>query len=495
MPRTDAASRRTRFLPGDPERLVRRAARLTLRARAAALALLAACASGEDAEVPLDARPADWLYAVTIADGGRTLRVEAELPARAGERLVTSGETRRFYDDAWQEVDGARHPLVDEGDAWTLPLDVPGARRVGWTFDLHSAGRMLGDRRLGLSAGDATMSAPSAFLLRPPRGGDALVEVAVGGDVPYVSGLYPGRRERTWRFEARRFDRLPYGVVGDVARRRLAFDGRTLDVVLLPGEHRASADEILDWASRCAHGLVRVYGVLPVAHGLVVIEPGGRGYGRAVGNGGAAVHYPLDPHDDAAALARDWVLVHELVHLACPLLADEQHWLEEGLATYVEPLVRLELGLVDEDAHWGNLIAMLPYGLPREGDRGLDHTRTWGRTYWGGALFCLLADVGIRERSGGRHGLLDALRAIVRAGGSIEDAMDVDEMLALGDAALPAPVLGPLYEAMKADPHPVDLETLWRRLGVRRAGERVVYDDEAPLAAVRRAMTRAAPGR
>ena len=58
----------------------------------------------------------------------------------------------------------------------------------------------------------------------------------------------------------------------------------------------------------------------------------------------------------------------------------------------------------------------MPKGLPAAGDRGLDYTPTWGRTYWGGALFCLLADIDIRKRTSNRFGLQDALRAIVAAG-------------------------------------------------------------------------------
>jgi hypothetical protein len=39
---------------------------------------------------------------------------------------------------------------------------------------------------------------------------------------------------------------------------------------------------------------------------------------------------------------------------------------------------------------------------------------------------------------------------------------------------------------MRAEP--VDLGVLWQRLGVRRSGGRVVLDDAAPLASVRRAI-------
>jgi hypothetical protein len=66
-------------------------------------------------------------------------------------------------------------------------------------------------------------------------------------------------------------------------------------------------------------------------------------------------------------------------------------------------------------------------GLPEVGDRGLDLTHTWGRTYWGGALFCLAADVEIRRRTGNTMGLQDALRAINKAGGTIESEWRLSE--------------------------------------------------------------------
>ena len=119
-------------------------------------------------------------------------------------------------------------------------------------------------------------------------------------------------------------------------------------------------------------------------------------------------------------LKNDWVMTHEMVHYAFPSVAAEHHWLEEGIATYVEPIARLEAGQIHAAKVWGDLVRGLPFGLPQPGDEGLDHTPTWGRTYWGGAMFCLLADVRIRRATNNRYGLRDALRAIVVAGGNMQ---------------------------------------------------------------------------
>ena len=50
------------------------------------------------------------------------------------------------------------------------------------------------------------------------------------------------------------------------------------------------------------------------------------------------------------------------------------------------------------------------------------------------------------------------------------------------------PVLRELYDRMKAAPYAVDLDALWQRLGVMRAGDNVRFNNNAPLAAIRRGI-------
>ena len=133
----------------------------------------------------------------------------------------------------------------------------------------------------------------------------------------------------------------------------------------------------------------------------------------------------------------------------------------------------------------------MPRGLPQAGDAGLDHTHTWGRTYWGGAMFCLLADVDIRERTHLRFGLQDALRAVVRASGGLTADWPIERVLRTGDAAVGTSSLEDLYARLKESPVAPDLKELWARLGVTQDGATVRLSDEAPLAAVRHAIMRA----
>ena len=155
---------------------------------------------------------------------------------------------------------------------------------------------------------------------------------------------------------------------------------------------------------------------------------------------------------------------------------------------YVEPIARVQIGNLKARQVWFDLVRGLPQGLPEAGDRGLDFTPTWGRTYWGGALFCFLADVEIHRRTANAKGLQDALRGILEAGGTISSDWNLERALEVGDNASGVPILRELYAQMRSAPHPVDLDQLWHKLGVERQGATVILHEDAPLADVRRAI-------
>jgi hypothetical protein len=130
----------------------------------------------------------------------------------------------------------------------------------------------------------------------------------------------------------------------------------------------------------------------------------------------------------------------------------------------------------------------MPKGLPKEGESGMDHTHTWGRTYWGGALFCFVADVEIRRQTKNKRGLEDALRGILEGGGDIREDWDLEKALKMGDQAAGVEVLQKLYMDWKDKPVRVDLPAMWKQLGVEADGATVRLHDDAPLAAIRRGI-------
>jgi hypothetical protein len=271
----------------------------------------------------------------------------------------------------------------------------------------------------------------------------------------------------------------------------LQVGGATIEVSLEPQGFDLPQEALLDWVKQAALAVTGYYGRFPVANAGVRItstERKGVSGGRSFGNHGAQCRISVGRSATLADLKEDWMLTHEMVHFGFPSVPEPNHWIEEGTATYVEPIARARAGTLSVGRAWFEMVRDMPQGLPAAGDKGLDHTHTWGRTYWGGALFCLLADVGIRKRTANSKGLEDAMRAINRAGGTIDADWPVERAFEIGDKATDGKTLMELYEKMRSAPVIVDLPDLWKQLGVERRDRTVAFDDHAPLASLRKSI-------
>ncbi len=281
----------------------------------------------------------------------------------------------------------------------------------------------------------------------------------------------------------------------------MSIGGAAINVEIQPGDLSLPRARVLDWVRRSACAVSEYYGGFPVRKVDVKVVPIGEGRGVIFGrtvlvDETLVIRVGLSRFATDSSLRDDWVMTHEMVHVAFPSVPREHHWIEEGIATYVEPIARSQVGDLSPETVWRELVDGLPKGLPASGDRGLDNTHTWGRTYWGGALFCLMADVEIHRRTNNRYGLQDALRGIVRAGGNMEHDWQLTRALKAGDDAIGVPVLTELYDQMKATPVTPDLDAMWRELGVRPSGDSVTFDQSAPQASIVRSImaSRSSPG-
>ncbi len=272
----------------------------------------------------------------------------------------------------------------------------------------------------------------------------------------------------------------------------LKISDATIDVTLPDGPMKLSHDELLGWVKNSASTVADYYGHFPVPHlTLKMRSTNGAGirHGVTYPRDGGLIFISVGRDADIAATKEDWVLVHEMIHLAFPSMEDDQHWIEEGISTYVEPVARAREGGMPVQEAWGTFVRDMPKGEPGPDDHGLDNTHTWGRTYWGGAIFCLLADVRIHERTKNRKGLEDALRGINRGGGNINEDWDIQKTLAMGDKATGTTVLRDLYLSMRDKPAPVDLDQLWTKLGIQMKDGAVAFNDQAPESNIRKAIT------
>ena len=276
---------------------------------------------------------------------------------------------------------------------------------------------------------------------------------------------------------------------------QLQLNGSTICVVMDDALEKTQP-RLRAWIDRSAQIVAGYYGRFPAQ--LVVIrlrgmDGSGVNGGRTTNDSGLMIQMRVGRETSAETLASDWVLVHEMVHLALPEVGRTHDWLAEGLATYVEGVARAQFGNRDIADVWAEDRNSMPKGLPRAGEGGMDQSPSWGRTYWGGALYCLQADVAIREQTANRVGLQTALRAILKETGGYGFERDIGDVLRIGDAATGTHVLYGLYQQIRATPQTPDLELLWTLLGVPNDPLRQPFDDRAPLAAIRIAIT-AKPG-
>ena len=418
-----------------------------------------------------------------FAPTGGPLRVDDEAAPYLRDVRVASGS-------AWVTVEG-------HGPSWNVPCT--SGCRVRYRYDLRQAAATLDDPETAIGAGEVLVAPPATWLLRPDAvEGRFLFHLAIDHPWRFATAMRraPGALADTFEAPTQELEDASFAVFGAFEPAAIVRGPMRADVAIAPGLAPLSSADVTGWIEAAVDAIAAYYGRPFVDRVLVVVIPGKAGSptrGETLGAGGPAVLVRAAGGLTAAALRDDWVVTHELLHASLPTLGHDHAWLSEGIATYVEPIVRSRAGLVTPEAYWRELAEGLPQGLPETGDRGLEQTSTWGRTYWGGAVFCFAADLVIRERTANSRSFDDALRGIVASGADVEEHWSVERFIEAGDRATGTDVLAQLYRSMALAPGTIDLESTWKRLGVRVDASGVTFDDGAPLAAVRRAITERGP--
>jgi len=469
------------------------------RLRGILAAVSAGCAGGAAAPRTEPPPPTSvvWDYDVTASRGGLDgLTVDARFAQMGGDAsLRVDDDAAPFVHDVayasgprWVSVEG-------RGPPWKVPC-APGCR-VRYRYDLAKAAATLNDPEAAIGASEVLVSPPATWLLRPEAaGGRFRFRISIDPPWSFATAMPVAPDAPSGAFEAptKSLENSSFAAFGTFDVARLARGTMRVTVAIARGLAPLSSADATRWVETAVDAIMGYYGRPFVDRVLVIVvpgEPGNPTRGETLGDAGPAVLVRAARGSTPATVRDDWVVTHELLHVSLPSLGHDHAWLSEGIATYVEPIVRARAGFVTPEVYWRELVEGLPQGLPEGGDLGLERTRTWGRTYWGGALFCFAADVAIRERTGNARSFDDALRGIVANGADVEAHWDIQHFIEVGDRATGTRILEELYRSMALAPGTVDLGRMWQRLGVSFSAGRGVFDDHAPLAAVRHAMTEA----
>lgn len=421
--------------------------------------------------------------------------MEARFAESAGNRFALESGAEPYVLDAVASHDGATFARMKQNGRYFVSSECAPCT-VRYRFALRRAANAIDDLDVASDEGNVTEAPPSTWLLIPDDAqSDARVRFRVTTDAStrFVTGVFPSAEAPgAWDIRIDDLWSAPYSAFGPMRVHVVEEGGAKIELAIGEGKLRVTDDEIVKWTKSSARAVANYLSGFPMPSALVLVVPGrGKwvGGGRTLSGGGGTVFMRVGESATASDFEDDWVLVHEMTHLAFPTMPRQSSWAEEGVATYVEPFARARVGLVTPEQAWLGLVEGFPNGLPRAGDRGLDRTPTWGRTYWGGAIFFFLADVEIRKKTNNTKGLEHAMRGLIDAGGSNAQRWAPREAFSAADKAVGVSAMRPLYDDMATSPHPVDLNAIYKQLGIKVGRGTVSFDDAAPLAHVRRAIT------
>ncbi|MGC4090531.1 MAG: hypothetical protein QM756_22210 [Polyangiaceae bacterium] len=460
------------------------------RARLLAALWLVACAppaAQPNRGVPADVQACEYDVDVTAA---RPLRLEVRAHCRG--RAVRGLESD---DDRIADAIGAVHSDHGETRRQQATFLLDGAHSdvtFRYALDLDRLAAQSGHADLAHRSAESLIAPSSSFLLYPwplDVGIPTEVRVRTPPGVDFATGL--SAEGDHYRLEAHEIPVSTYSAFGALRRARIELDaGRaSIDLVLLDGGLGVGFGELSEWARRRAEAVSNFYGGFPAPHTALFVVPIERRHDVVFGNlrpeSSPGIALLLGARADTRALDEDWVLVHELFHIGVPSFHAEGKWFDEGLATYLEPIIRVRAGLLDPLQAWREFALEMPRGARALTRDGLERS---DEMYWGGATFCLLADVEARRLSQGRLGLEDGVRNVLRAGGNASEVWPLEKTLRIADQVYPKPVLVPLWQRYAQQPAAFELEQLFRELGVERAASGIALVESAPLAWVRHAI-------
>jgi len=358
--------------------------------------------------------------------------------------------------------------------------------QISYRVDLASMAARTRDFDHAAHVGGSFFAPMSSVLLVPePLTTEIPVEVRVSVDAgaSYAVGLARGSAPDTYRLMAHEIPVATYFAFGKLEQRVLEIGGARLEVSKLDGALAESQSDIDAWIRASAGAVGDFYGVFPVPRASVTILPApGKSsvvFGKVLPESEPGIALLLGQFATKKSLYSDWILVHELYHLGFPSFNGEGKWLDEGLATYYEPIIRVRAGLYTETELWDEFTKNMPQGMPAFTGHGLERADDFRGIYWGGAIACLVADVTARKRRL-ETGLEVGLRALREAGGNACEVWSLSEAIGAIDHALGAPTLAPIAQAHANHGAPYDLNGLFRDLGVTRdaAGKLALYDDD-----------------
>ena len=445
--------------------------------------------------------PDVYYYTVSIDDTLSRLWVEARFTPSADTVTARSRDASKLLIDA-RDCDSAEQIRM-RNRRMLLPEE--GIRCMNYTVDLERASRQQRHNRSLLPSN--VIVSPSLWLWRPEL--TASNELRVRFQLPEnvrVSVPWELLSAETHEYRVARSPESSDApaVFGDFDYHEIFVPGAVLRVSFLRTEGGVDTQAVLNWLRATATDVTLVYGRFPNPAPQVVVVPVGtdRGrsdsavpYGRVIRDGGESVEFFIDQHRPIEAFLEDWTATHEFSHLLLPYMQRKQRWIAEGFAQYYQNVLLARSGTYDELKAWQKIYEGLERGRqsrpelsPNEAAAG-SLRGSLMKVYWSGAALALMADVSLREQSGGMESLdlvLDRLQACCLPSDRVWSGPELFTKL---DTLTDYPVFMTLYRRYADTGGFPDVRPLIERLGLSVSNGKVRLRRHAELAGIRLAIT------
>jgi len=467
--------------------------------RFALLALALAC-SGSHAKAPPPSLGPATLQLEVDARDPHAVAVTAHFLNAASSKLAFADETTKGLASFEIQRNGKWVKLEARSSQLEAPECITDCT-FRYVLDLEHVERSFEGV---VAVGEHAFVAPSpSWMIHPDPIPKGAYDVTVLGaseptstfeDVPFATGLQRKSEKDATHFAFATYDYWEgsFAAFGKLRHRMIEAAGAKIEIVLVSETKLAlTDDEVATWVKEDAECVAQIYGHFPVDRASIFIVPiDGAGevvFGKVLSLGGSSVIALTGTRFPKENRHTDWVLVHEMTHLGFPTIGNVR-WLTEGLATYYEPILRTRKGWRTPESLWDALAHSMKRGIPRDGaELALDRREGIDDVYWGGAIFMLLADVGIRRATDNKKSFDDVLRYIVSQGGDATVVWTLPEVLAAAKKATGTNVVADLVQRLAVKGERIDMDGLWRDLGVVRSPRRGL-DDTAKDAAIRRSI-------
>lgn len=384
-------------------------------------------------------------------------------------------------------------------------LPAGGIECMSYSVDLRAAA--AAQRHNRALADDNRVVSPAYWLWRPEVTGQTGIHLrfdlpeGVAVSVPWEPIAGKPHTYRITQSPESAYAPVAFGRFNDY---RMDVPGATLRISMMRATTPMNDAAVLQWLEAAATDVSLAYGKFPNPSPQVVIIPVADSTdsgqhavqrGRVIRDGGESIKFFIDQHQPAQVLLDDGTATHQFTHLMLPYVGRQQRWIAEGFAQYYQTVLSARSGAYDDLQAWQRLFdgfeggrRSRPQLSPNEASAGRASDTTM-KIRWSGAALALMADVALREHSGGNETLDDVLERLQSCCLPSERAWSGPELFATLDSLSGTPVFMPLYRRYADTSGFPDTRPLFDRLGLTIDEGRVRIRRNAALTGIRTAIT------